>query len=143
MLDVQEVIVVVKSELIKENDTPVFIQPREGPNPDEHTRTLTSANNAILWGGSRVQKNTWDERVIQERDDLKAMLIIYNLVVAMLRGAWLFFDNLLDSTANDGQSLTSLHKESRMLDTGFYWIGKFPISSSGKWSRPAASEWIE
>jgi hypothetical protein len=95
MLDLDEVIVVVKSKPVGEKENPVFIDPREGPGL-EHTRPLANADNALLWAGSAIQKPTWAERVIQDIDDLKALVIIYKLVVDILKGIVLLFEGLFD-----------------------------------------------
>jgi hypothetical protein len=89
MLDVEEVIVVVKSESVGENENPVFVDPQEGPGL-EHTRLPADADNALLWAGSAILKPTWVERVVQDKNDLKALVIIYKLVVDILKGIVLF-----------------------------------------------------
>lgn len=94
MLDLEEVIVVVKSEVIDEGENPVFIDPREGPGL-EHTRPSADADNALLWAPAVTPKPNWAERVIQDHKDLKSLVIIYKLVVDVLKGIVLFFSNFL------------------------------------------------
>jgi hypothetical protein len=66
-MDVNEVVIVVKSEEIGENENTVFITPREGPHLNKH-------QNPARYGHSRrTRDRNWEERAVIERLDLREL----------------------------------------------------------------------